>query len=446
VALIHDQCQSMLHQVEDLLGVAALEADGVGLKRGPFDVRQLVSRIVEGCEPRTRGRPVDLSVQAELAQPFRVGDSMRIRQVIRNLLDNALKFTDHGAVRVRVYAGNGELLCVEVADSGPGMAAHDVARMFEPFVQGDDATTRRHGGVGLGLAIVQRLVRAMEGELHVDSALGRGTTITLRLPLPFAEASVSEPPRALDGGSYPAHVLVVDDSAPARELLSAMLRRHGASATCAATGEEAKRMLAAGNFDLVLLDYQMPGADGAETGIALRRMLDARTEGRTVPIYLLTANVFARDALKKAGHAFAGILDKPLGQADLLRLLRGLGPPAGRGPEAEPPLLDAAVVADLRSTVARDGRSMLERFVPRVLGELQAELTPLMGEAAQPADHAHTLHALAGNALSIGARALGALLRTAVARARAGDAAGTRAALARAPQLLADTRAALDAR
>jgi two-component system, sensor histidine kinase len=444
LTLIQDQCDSMLHQVEDLLGLAAMEAEGVGLKPRAFDLVELVGRLVDAYEPRTRDRPVVLAASAQVSSAHRVGDALRLRQVIRNLVDNALKFTERGSVTVQVREGVGDEVVVEVVDTGPGMHTSDIARMFEPFVQGDDATTRRHGGVGLGLSIAQRLVRAMQGTLEVESERARGTTMRVRLPLPVAHAPVSQPPRPTSNARYPLRVLVVDDSAAARELLEAMLQRFGAEPTQAASGEEARRIAALAPFDLVLLDYQMPGADGAETGVALRRILDARLETQKTPVYLLTANVFARDALARSSAAFAGILEKPLAQADLERLLRSTAGarPHVATPVTEDALLDERVVADLRASTGRDGVPLLARFAPRVLGELSEGLARLDRAAGQD-ELARALHALAGSALGIGARGLGKLLRRAEDAARGGDRAALDALLGRAPELLAETRAAL---
>jgi PAS domain S-box-containing protein len=411
LVLIDDQCQSMLHQVEDLLGLAALEADGVRLKTAPFDVAMLVERLVEAEDLRVKLRPVALCVTTTLTNPYRVGDALRIRQVVRNLLDNALKFTDAGSVHARLYSGDAEDVVIEVQDTGPGIAPEDIARVFEPFVQSDDATTRRHGGVGLGLSIAQRLVRSMHGELTVHSQLGSGTRISVRLPLPVAERTSIEPPAMPELELVPARVLVVDDSAPARELLAAMLRRFGAQALCASSGAEAKRIASSAIVDLVLLDYQMPDTDGAETAVALRRIFNARTENAATPIYLLTANAFVRDELGTLSAAFDGILEKPLRQADLLRTLRKVPRPA-KVEAQDSSVLDLRVLEDLANLSDRDGRPLLQRFGPRVLGELAQGMAALQRRAdAEGSELSRVAHTMAGSAASIGARSLADALR-----------------------------------
>jgi two-component system sensor histidine kinase EvgS len=413
LALIDDQCQSMLHQVEDLLGLAALEADGVRLKTAPFDVVMLVERLVEAEDLRVKRRPVALRVSTTLASPYRLGDALRIRQVVRNLLDNALKFTDAGCVHARLYSGDAEDVVIEVEDTGPGIAPEDIARVFEPFVQADDATTRRHGGVGLGLSIAQRLVRSMHGELTVHSQLGSGTRICARLPLPVAERTSIEPPAMPEPEPelVPARVLVVDDSAPARELLAAMLRRFGAHALCASSGTEAKRIASSARVDLVLLDYQMPDTDGAETAVALRRIFKARSESIAIPIYLLTANAFVRDELGTQSAAFDGILEKPLRQADLLRTLRKVPRPVDVEAR-DSAVLDLRVLEDLANLSDRDGRPLLQRFGPKVLGELAQGLTALQRHVdADAPELSKVAHSMAGSAASIGARSLAEALR-----------------------------------
>ena len=398
VELIAEQCTSMMHQVEDLLELAALEAGGVRLSRQTFDANQVIARLVETSEPMAHARGLTL-VQRDAQGPLWVeGDPHRLHQVLRNLLDNALKFTEAGGVALAVVR-SGERLVFSVEDTGIGMAASDVARLLEPFEQGDASTTRRQGGAGLGLAICSRLVHAMGGALSIESEPGRGTNVHVALPLPSVsapEALTSPPiiPRPL----VPGHALIVDDSRAARELLRDMLIMLGWSASEADSGHAALTLAAQCDFDAVFLDYQMPDSDGAETSIALRRLFAARDGERRVPIFLLTANVFVRDQLSQAREAIDGIVQKPLSKHALEELLRAAAP-------LPPGPLDRAVLLDLLTNRGRDGKALFQRLLPRVREAIGTGLVAL-AEARTVEDASTAAHAIAGEAALIGARQL----------------------------------------
>ncbi|MEY4583222.1 MAG: hypothetical protein RL701_7925, partial [Pseudomonadota bacterium] len=269
--------------------------------------------------------------------------------------------------------------------------------------------------VGLGLAIVERLVSAMGGRLELASALGEGTTVCFTLPL--AAAAKVEPAELTHRVSEPLNVgtaLVVDDSAPARELLGAMLALSGVTAIAASSAEEARTAAAAQAVDVVFLDYQMPNSDGAEVAAMLRRVLSARDPMRRVPIFMLTANVFAREQLKGAVECVDGILTKPLSRAALSRLLVTLRPAAPRA------LLDAAVLHDLKTLRGRDGEPLLLRLLPKIVRDMAETLTALQaaaraGDAELLARHAH---AAAGHAALVGASACADLGRALEREAR----------------------------
>ena len=362
----------MLRQVEDLLQFAALEAGGVRLEREPLELGELVRGLMDAAAPTAQARGLTLQSELRGTPAWVEGDATRLIQVCRNLLDNALKFTDHGHVQVRLAVQPIEPqrdLCriqFEVEDTGSGIRAEDTRRLLAPFQQGDGAITRRHGGVGLGLAIAQRLVRHMGGQLELQSALGKGTRVSIHMQLPAA-APRSKPatltPQVASGG----RALIVDDSAPARELLRAMLELAGWHVREAESGDVARALAAQETPDLILLDYQMPGADGAETALALRKLCEAHDPTRQVAIYLLTANLFAHEQLGEL-VGLHGVLAKPLSRAALMQLLNATSegqrkqpaqpaePTAHHSPEALQHLR-AEVIADLRELRGRDGRT-----------------------------------------------------------------------------------------
>lgn len=405
VALIGDQCRSMLRQVEDLLSLTALEAGGVEFAQERVDLRALVQGLVEASRPLAAAHGITLSADVQLDEPHVETDGLRLTQILRNLVDNALKFTDHGSVRVSVHAKGAERVAFEVIDTGAGMDEAQIEHLLQPFRQGEAGRARR-GGVGLGLAIVQRLVRAMGGELAFRSQKGRGTHVTVTLPLAKAGQSAA----ALEPSDLhmPGCALIVDDNAAARELLVGFLEAAGVITLEADSSAAAKQVLAERDVDVIFLDYQMPDSDGAETALALRRIVAARNPQRHVPILILTANVFVHEQLGQARSYVDAVLSKPLSRAALLHVLRRLGAerPAQATPApVEPALLDEEVVSDLARTPHRTGRSWLQKLLPDVARDMDDSLAAARRALAarQATESRHAAHALAGHAALIGA-------------------------------------------
>ena len=409
--LIAKECAGMLRQVEDLLQLAAMEAGGLRIDERAFDLAELVSGVVEAARPIASARQLSLQSELSLPRPWLLGDPTRIAQVLRNLLDNALKFTEHGGVRVLARsAAERDAVAVQlvVEDTGSGIDPAELERLLQPFQQASSSSTRRHGGVGLGLSIVQRLVSAMHGTLSVDSALHSGTSVRVTLWLPPGVPPL-RPLEATPPARHSLHrgetALVVDDSAPARELLRAMLERSGYRVVEAESSQDAVARFAEGEFDLVLLDYQMPDADGTETAQALRRVRETRGEGKKTAIYLLTANLFARERIG-SNPAIDGILEKPLSRAALDTLLSELGGESRSAlPKVPPALLDARVLEDLAELKTQAGEPML----PRLLAQTEqaqtrdfALLDAAIAELDQPAI-ARIAHNVAGQAALVGA-------------------------------------------
>jgi CheY-like chemotaxis protein/HPt (histidine-containing phosphotransfer) domain-containing protein len=296
-----------------------------------------------------------------------------------------------------------------VRDHGSGMDPNDVARLLEPFQQASSTARRTHGGVGLGLAIVQRLVTAMRGVLHIDSQVGVGTSVSVSLRLAPARALLPVVQAQRLTVTRGERALVVDDSGPARELLRAQLERAGYLVTEAASGAEALAHAARTRFGLVLLDYQMPGSDGAQTALALQRVFAAQREGPRV--YLLTANVFAREHLASARWAFDGILEKPVSRDALIALLASAQAPRAQRAVRRArlrSLLDARVVDDLCSLRRADGTSMLSGLLVRLRADQASALRELSraAEAGELVRVARAAHAVAGNAALLGACAV----------------------------------------
>jgi CheY-like chemotaxis protein len=275
------------------------------------------------------------------------GDPTRLRQVVTNLLGNALKFTSAGAVTLRAASRPGPggdprpWLRVSVEDTGIGMAPEQIAQLFQRFSQADSSTTRRFGGSGLGLVICKHLVELMGGSIHVDSTPGRGSTFRFEVPLepalgpdPNAEPAAARRSAATTPAApRPARVLVVEDNAVNQTVVRAMLERLGMTVAVAHHGAEAVAAVEAHDVDLVLMDCQMPVMDGYE---ATRRIRSAAHPRAQVPIVALTAHALAEDRQRCHEAGMNDYLPKPVtGEALAEVLARHLG--AEDAPRHQPP-------------------------------------------------------------------------------------------------------------
>jgi CheY-like chemotaxis protein/anti-sigma regulatory factor (Ser/Thr protein kinase) len=261
-----------------------------------------------------------------------VGDPQRLRQVLTNLVSNAVKFTEKGEVSVAVISARAvpadadeHLLLFSVRDTGIGIAKRDLPHLFRSFCQLDSSRIRRFGGVGLGLAIARRLVELMDGELRVESKKGEGSHFSFRLPqVPHAEALPQKGPAAtiragVETRLQTARILLVEDEPQISEMVSGLLSKHGWETETVADGFKAIEAWGTDGFDLILMDLQMPMLDGLEVTRAIR--IKERQKGGHIPIIALTAHVLEADrkACREAG--MDGFLAKPVEPDDLFALI-----------------------------------------------------------------------------------------------------------------------------
>lgn len=322
----------LLLLINDILDMSKIEAGMLELERRPFRLRDELASIATLYRSLAHEKGLDLELTLAPGLPEGVcGDHTRLRQIITNLLANALKFTHRGWVTLEVGASTREdgriRLEVAVSDTGIGIPADRLDRLFQNFSQVDVSTTRQYGGTGLGLAICQRLCAAMDGEIGVESGRQQGARFWFHVVLDPAEppareaAPVSPPP----GEAFlPTQVLVVDDNRVNRSLAVAMLSKLGVSATQAASGREAVDMAAARLFDLILMDVQMPGMDGLE---ATRQIRDLDLPEQPY-IVALTANAFDADRERCLQAGMDDFLSKPYRLADLRTKLAAFRRPA----------------------------------------------------------------------------------------------------------------------
>jgi signal transduction histidine kinase/CheY-like chemotaxis protein len=299
--------EHMLTIINDILDISKIETGHLQLEIAEFDLHELIERacVPAGLDAQAKG--VQLEIQIDPLAPRRVrGDAARVRQVLLNMVGNAVKFTSHGsvAVRARRREGGGDHVLLEVIDSGIGVDPERLEQMFQPFVQADVSTTREYGGNGLGLAIAKELVELMGGTIGASSELGRGSTFWVELSLPEVATTQTVPVmgrgervvRLSERRSNPdaALVLVVEDSPVNRLVAMHVLERLGFRAHVVNDGREALQALSTQRYDAVLMDCQMPDIDGYEATRELRRREDG---GQHTPVIAMTAHAMTERCL-----------------------------------------------------------------------------------------------------------------------------------------------------
>ena len=306
--------RSLLHVLNDILDSSKIEAGKLELAPVQFALRDTLGGVVRGLQAPAQGKGLVLEMKVDLELGmFFFGDDLRLRQILFNLLSNAIKFTERGRVELTVEPGPGGQVHFMVCDTGIGIAANGLERIFKPFQQADSSSTRKYGGTGLGLSISSRLVSLMGGRIWATSELGRGSefhfTIDLEPRACFTVSTVYEPEcHAI----MPLRVLVAEDNRVNQRLISKILVLDHHSVTIVETGAEAVSAALGGEFDCILMDVQMPEMDGLE---ATRRLRD---RGLTLPIVALTAHALEDDKRICLEAGMNGYLVKPLD----MRLLR----------------------------------------------------------------------------------------------------------------------------
>jgi PAS domain S-box-containing protein len=313
---IADSAETLSAVISDVLDLSKIEAGKLEIERVGFDLHALLESLRQVYGTLADARGLAFAMDIDAAVPAWVwGDPVRVRQVLGNYLNNALKFTARGAITLHARAGTGATLRFEVRDTGPGISPDVQAQLFRPFTQADQSTTRRFGGSGLGLSICLELATLMQGRVGVDSVPGQGSHFWVELPLPAAEARVDESGfGALDAPQLAgAHVLMVEDNAVNMTIAVAMLEQWGVEVEQAYDGAQALDAVAraAGSgrpFDLVLMDVQMPVMSGYEA----TRMLRQRPEGATLPIIALTAAALTSEREQALASGMNAFLTKPI--------------------------------------------------------------------------------------------------------------------------------------
>ncbi len=413
---IHSSGKHLLELINDVLDLSKVESGRMEMEHIRCAPHQLVAEVIKVLNVKAQEKHITLTFEVETSVPeYILTDPTRLRQIITNLVGNAIKFTTQGGVRVLmrfISDAQPAQLAIAIIDSGAGMPADKLDTIFDPFVQADTSVTRQFGGTGLGLTISRNFARAMGGDIAVDSELGKGSVFTVTLnPGPLDGVALIQPEVALireDMASddtvttweFPAaRILVVDDGDENRELVKLVLTEAGLQVEEAENGQVGVDKALEQHYDIVLMDIQMPVMDGYTATATLRR------KGVNIPIYALTANAMKGVEKECEGAGFSGYLTKPVDVDALLQTLAEvLG---GQRVAAEPPpvTLPSAAVEATETLISRydhDPRytKMIRSFAQRLGAKLDA-----MDAAWQARDYAELAalaHWLKGSGGTVG--------------------------------------------
>jgi CheY-like chemotaxis protein len=336
--IIQRSGEALLDILNDILDLSKIEAGKLELEAAPFDMGELAEgvRAIFAAQAAAKGCELNLALDPACAGTWR-GDSTRVRQVLFNLVSNALKFTETGAVRIAVGAADSGGLVLQVADTGIGIAPEHMEGLFRKFEQADASTTRRFGGTGLGLAICHELAHLMGGSIQVASVIGRGSIFTVALPLHRIAEGRAAPQRSEtqsllhEAALPPLRVLAAEDNEVNRRVLAALLQHVGAELKTVENGQLAVEAWRAEDWDVILMDVHMPVMDGP-TATALIRRQELETGRARTPIVALTANAMAHQVETYLAAGMDDFVAKPI---EIGRLIEALDhacaePPAQR--------------------------------------------------------------------------------------------------------------------
>ncbi len=307
---------ALMAVLNDVLDISKIEAGHLSIERVPTDLKALARAVEQLFGPVARDKGLELDMEVEAGSGWCDADPVRLRQILVNLVSNAIKFTDTGKVRARVALvedAEETRIVLMVRDSGIGMSSEAMEKLFQPFVQADSSTTRRFGGTGLGLAISKKLCQQMDGHIRVESRLGRGSTFHVEIPSRVVPApeTASEAAEERPRPDFTPHILVAEDNETNRFVLSLYLKKLGMSYQMVSTGADALQAWENDRFDMILMDIEMPVLDGFETTRELRRR-EIASDRPACPIIALSADAMAenRDMALEVGMDM--FLTKPI--------------------------------------------------------------------------------------------------------------------------------------
>jgi signal transduction histidine kinase/DNA-binding NarL/FixJ family response regulator len=420
VATMRDSAHALLRIIDDVLDFSKIEAGRLELEETGFSLSELVHSVVATFRQQTaaKGLALHLDIAPGSADAL-IGDPTRVRQILLNLVGNALKFTESGSIRIRAGTeplGAGRtVLTLAVVDTGIGLGPEQCTGLFQPFAQADSSTTRRFGGSGLGLSIVRRLAHLMHGDVKVESKIGVGSTFTVTLDLRAAPAdsplrSLTQPAsraKAKRKGRKRLKVLVVDDHPVNRDVLVRQLDLLGIAADAADDGAAAYKVWSRGGYAAVLTDLHMPEMDGYELAQRIREA-EAQGRGTRTPLIAVTANALKGEEQRCLAIGMDAYITKPIGMDKLRATLErwlsvehrcAVPTVAARAGQPEP--IDRSVLGAWLGDDAAAVKSLLRKFA-RTAREAESEIGSAL-RSGNLAGAAATAHKLNGAARLVGA-------------------------------------------
>ena len=318
--------QALVHLIDDILDISKVEAGQLELDPAPFNIASLLKDVVELLKPQAaiKGTAIELLISEQVASNI-VGDSGRIRQVILNLVGNAIKFTTNGTIKISVDRHNEKGLCISVEDDGIGIRPEHIGRLFNPFAQSDATIASQHGGTGLGLSICRQLVELMDGEIGVDSEYGKGSVFWLTLVLPSSDHNTTsvtpeKDANISDTSAMPAgKILIAEDNEINQKVISLMIKSLKIDYDIVDNGTRVLERLNSAPYDLILMDCQMPELDGYETTRIIRK---SDKPYQQIPVIALTANAMKNDREECLASGMNDFIPKPINQENLNSILR----------------------------------------------------------------------------------------------------------------------------
>jgi signal transduction histidine kinase/DNA-binding response OmpR family regulator/PAS domain-containing protein len=416
VHTVRTSAAALLRIIDDVLDFSKIEAGRMELEDTPFHLRAVVEGTCETLSVQAERKGLTIVTAVQPGTPDHLGgDAMRIRQILFNLIGNAIKFSERGEIRVavRTLASHNDRVRValSVTDSGIGMTPEQVERVFQPFSQADNSTTRRYGGTGLGLSIVRRLAELMGGEASVESAPGKGSTFTVTLDLAIADRPavpcVTKTTNRSD--TVAGSVLAVDDYPINLDVLTGQLEILGAPVVTAGNGLEALTKWREQPFALVLTDIHMPDMDGFELTRQIRAEEALTRSGSRTPIVALTANALKGEAERCLDAGMDGYLTKPLTLERLRETVeRWMSQSAsGCAGEGVAPSTEAALDRAFLARMFGDNPALIDRMLGRFAEASAALIAEVATAVDDPTALGELAHKLKGAARAAGATRLG---------------------------------------